>query len=509
MGLKTETTVGIFILMSIGVFAYMSFRIGSFRIDTMKFARYTVFFDDISGVSKKSDVKIAGVKVGYVEAVELLHNERQVKATLMILKEYDIHVDAYAMVRQEGLLGTKYLELIPGDPLLPLVQHGGSLSKPGKEPVSVDELLQQFKQIATRVESVADAINQSLGGPDGAQRIRETVDGFNDASQRIASFATSLDSIVARNSENIDGIMTDVRDVARDFKERIPQLQENLEKISTAVDRDFNRIATQFEGSVGSFGEVAQKINEGRGILGQLVNDDTAYKDLKVAVQGLKNYFAKVDKISMVLDSHTESMFSRGEHADFKDQKGYFNLRIHPTEDYFYLAGLVGSRKGIVTDRDDIYTEWFDENCKPILPSESVALNGYSIFPAYATSARFRRNIFTYNLQIGKIFGNLALRAGIFESKGGIGVDYEVPFGYGNSRWVTTFEAWDFAGQNRYKDTMVHLKWLNRIFFTNTLYATIGIDDFISKKNKSAFAGVGIRFADDDVKYLASQAKLG
>ena len=110
------------------------------------------------------------------------------------------------------------------------------------------------------------------------------------------------------------------------------------------------------------------------------------------------------------------------------------------------------------------------------------------------------------NLQFGKIYGNFAFRVGLFDSTGGIGVDIDLPLGSESFRWVTTLEAYDWRGRNRLFDDRPHLKWLNRMFFSKTLYFTFGADDFVSR-DKNAFFGVGIRFADDDVKYLISRTQ--
>ena len=90
----------------------------------------------------------------------------------------------------------------------------------------------------------------------------------------------------------------------------------------------------------------------------------------------------------------------------------------------------------------------------------------------------------------------------------GAAIDYQFPFKNDNVRWVTTFEGFDFRGFNRrgpdkfHQDKRPHLKWLNRMFLMRNIYFTFGADDFVSKQNANAFVGVGMRFGDDDVKYV-------
>jgi len=46
---------------------------------------------------------------------------------------------------------------------------------------------------------------------------------------------------------------------------------------------------------------------------------------------------------------------------------------------------------------------------------------------------------------------------------------------------------------------------MNKVFLLPTAYVVFGADDFVSRHDKSAFAGFGLQFSDDDLKYFASK----
>ena len=77
---------------------------------------------------------------------------------------------------------------------------------------------------------------------------------------------------------------------------------------------------------------------------------------------GLKNYFSKVESLGIVFDSHSETMYSPGENFELRDSKGYFDIRIHPNEDHFYLLQLMGSNKGSI-ERTITYRRNFISYC--------------------------------------------------------------------------------------------------------------------------------------------------
>lgn len=519
---RIEIWVGAFVLAALAILAYMGFQIGAFRFDRMRYNEYVMVFKDVSGLLRKAQVKIAGVKVGWVEELNLIDDgEPCAEAKIMVIKEYSLYSNAYAIVRQEGLLGPKYLEVIPGDPLYPVLQSGDALSKPSVVPVSIDGLLQQVKNIAGNIQDVTNSLKGAMGGVEGQEQLKGIFNNLNVTAERMASFSDILERSFVRNEENIDAFLevgANVRRLTEKLEADVfPSFQESMEKISDVFDRDFNRVATKLDTAVESFeeaslqardgfrsvGSIAEKIDEGQGLLGKLVNEDETYRDLKVAVQGLKNYVAKTDMLQIVFDAHGESMYRPAENYEWEDTKGYLDIRIHPNEDRFYLIQLASSEKGYITRREQRVT-YYDEKGTEIDTSLLDLKDWEKLFLRYNRKyENFWRGVpFKIGLQMGKIFKNIAVRGGLFENSIGMAVDFEVPFENDAYRWVMSMEIFDFKGWNRDSDRRPHLKWINRIYFMDSLYSVFGADDFISKHNANIFAGFGIRFGDDDIKYL-------
>ncbi len=525
---KVETRVGIFVLTALCIIAYMGFQIGAFRFDRGYYAQYVLFFKDIAGLSRKAEVKIAGVKVGWVDEVKLLSDGAHcAQATVMILRDYHLYSDASAIVRQDGLLGPHYVEINPGDPLLSTLASGDALSRPSIAPVSVDELLHQFKKIAVNVEEVTQTFKEAVGGPDGEVRVKAIIDNLQQTAEKMSVFSEVLERTFVRNEENIDTFLalgTQVQHLAERLdRDVFPSFQDGVEKISVAFDRDLDRIATRLESTAEALEQasiqardglrnvssVAGKIDEGKGLIGKLINEDDAYQDLKVAVQGFKNYVTKLDRLQFIFDTHIEGFYRRAENYEFEDSKGYFDLRIHPNEDYFYLVEIMTSEKGFAY-RNREERDYITPDGHVVSPQDVDVTNPNTLLMVepkdfyIKRKEKFKRNTFKFGLQFGKIFGNIALRLGLFEGSGGVGVDVELPFEAENFRWVTTLEFFDMHGWNRRDDKRPHLKWVNRMFIMRNIYCVFGAEDFASKRNAGIFAGFGVRFGDDNVKYILS-----
>lgn len=71
------------------------------------------YFNKADGISVGSNVRLAGIDVGKVSAMELDPFFR-VKMTLSFNKKMLMPIDTAAVIETQGLMGAKYLELTPG-----------------------------------------------------------------------------------------------------------------------------------------------------------------------------------------------------------------------------------------------------------------------------------------------------------------------------------------------------------------------------------------------------------
>lgn len=480
--MKTETAVGLLMLVAASIFFYMSFHIGAWRFDHNNYSAYTLYFRDIAGLSRKSDVKIAGVKVGFVHEICLEPTTQRVRVSVIIHRDYPLHTDATALVRQEGMLGGKYIEITAGSVDAPVLSPGGTLEPQLHATVSLDQLMYQFKDIAEQVAEITTTCKTMLQSSN-TEYLHQSIEHFNQAAQRVLEVADAMHHVLQAKRSDIESII----DTSKKCADTIHLLTEQAAQ---------------------PLRDVVCKINNGEGTVGKLINDDALYQDIRVTMGGVRNFVQQVEDLAIVYDTWCEPLQGLGNRMGIRDSKGYFNVRIFPSEDHFYLIGYVGVTSGKIS-RYQSYREWFNDHCHPLLPGDMELTPADQLKYAFQKDWQVRHfNAGLWNVQYGKIYNNIAFRFGIFDSTAGVALDINVPLYSDKFRWVTTFEAFDFRGRNRFGDDRPHLKWLNRLFFTPHIYATFGADDFISRRTKNAFVGCGLRFADDDVKYLASRVSI-
>jgi phospholipid/cholesterol/gamma-HCH transport system substrate-binding protein len=118
-----EAAVGIFMLIGIVCVGYLSIRLGKMEWGGDRF--YPVFarFQSVSGLIAGAHVELAGVHVGKVDSIALDPKRQVAVVELKIQKGVILSDDVIASIKTSGLIGDKYLQLVPG--------NSDSVLKPG------------------------------------------------------------------------------------------------------------------------------------------------------------------------------------------------------------------------------------------------------------------------------------------------------------------------------------------------------------------------------------------
>ncbi|MBT4879793.1 MAG: outer membrane lipid asymmetry maintenance protein MlaD [Alphaproteobacteria bacterium] len=102
----------------------------------------TAKFDRVDGLLKGSDVRVSGIKVGTVTTETLDPSTFLAIVTISVNSDIKLPVDTSAEVVSEGLLGGKYLALVPGGSD-DIIQHGGEI-KYTQAAISIESLIGQY-----------------------------------------------------------------------------------------------------------------------------------------------------------------------------------------------------------------------------------------------------------------------------------------------------------------------------------------------------------------------------
>jgi phospholipid/cholesterol/gamma-HCH transport system substrate-binding protein len=140
-----ETILGAVVLLIAGMF--LAFAYTTADIQAVTGYSVSAKFIKVGGLQTGSDVRISGIRVGTVTNQALDPKTFQAQVTMSISSDVNLPDDSEAAIVSDGLLGGKYVNLIPGRGTQMLVD-GGMIPKT-RDFQSVEDLVGEIIFLAT------------------------------------------------------------------------------------------------------------------------------------------------------------------------------------------------------------------------------------------------------------------------------------------------------------------------------------------------------------------------
>lgn len=234
--------------LTIAGFAIMALFLLWFGTATQKHGLddYDVLFTDVSGVSRGTDVRFAGLSVGQVTSLELESDgSGKVRVRLQIDARTPVRVNSIATLTAQGVTGLYAVSISAGSPGLPLLKERDSgvpviraglstldsLTQAAPELVNTtrdilndistllsEENRDHINAILANMDSATEHLDRTLAGADKAlSNLDPAIEAIAKMSDVIVPLADRADALLA----NADGAVTDMRAVVPDAQSAI------------------------------------------------------------------------------------------------------------------------------------------------------------------------------------------------------------------------------------------------------------------------------------------------
>jgi phospholipid/cholesterol/gamma-HCH transport system substrate-binding protein len=158
-----ETILGAVVLGVAALFLIFAYTNASLR--SVQGNEYVARFNRIDGINPGSDVKMSGIKVGTIKTVAIDPKTFAAVVHLTVDRSIELPTDSSAEVASEGLLGGKYLSLVPGADDKKIAPGGEIRFTQG--PINLEEMIGQF-MFSGQSAGGKDKGDGSGGGSGGA-----------------------------------------------------------------------------------------------------------------------------------------------------------------------------------------------------------------------------------------------------------------------------------------------------------------------------------------------------
>ena len=141
-----ETMLGALVLAMAGIF--IAFAYSTANIKSTGGYPVTANFLKVGGLERGSDVRISGISVGTVTAEDLDPQSFLARVTMSVKDDVKLPTDTEASIVSDGLLGGKYINLIPGQ-APERIPPGGKIAKT-HDFQSLEDMVGQIIFLATQ-----------------------------------------------------------------------------------------------------------------------------------------------------------------------------------------------------------------------------------------------------------------------------------------------------------------------------------------------------------------------
>ena len=180
-----EIKVGFFVVAGLALLVFCLFTIGDLGTFFQPGYDLRVLFDSANGVGTGSPVQYAGVEVGKVQDLRLVygpdHQSPKVEVVLRLPRSIVVRSDDAASISTFGLLGEKYVELMPGDGAGTILRPGEVLI--GKPAVSTERIMERSNEVLTELKRTLAGLNSLVGDPEARLYLAEAVQEARDATR--------------------------------------------------------------------------------------------------------------------------------------------------------------------------------------------------------------------------------------------------------------------------------------------------------------------------------------
>ncbi len=300
---RIEITVGLFVLLGVGLLAWLIFHFGQFRFSEPDGYPITVEVKDATGIRKGVPVRLGGVDIGNVSSDPSLSEDyRSLVVTLQIFANEKIPNGSRVKVGTSGLMGDSFVRVIPPEDsiggFMPaghhiLAESADSLNdlagSAGETLEEVTFTAAEIRALTTRIDTVFRKIDDSFLTEENLQNVAAILVELRTASERV----TPLLDEASLTFKELSGTATSAQDTFASFDTAVEEFTATLATVDPVVE-DFDATLKTLNGTLKSTNALITEIESGNGLSAAFLKDSELKKNLE-------SFLHKLDRNGLLL----------------------------------------------------------------------------------------------------------------------------------------------------------------------------------------------------------------
>lgn len=285
--MKTEIKVG---LVGLGILILLFFGIKFLKgIDIFnKEVSYHVLYKDVSGMHESNYIYLNGMKVGYIKDIKAMDNRAEnFLVTISISSKVNMTKDSKIVLFNADMLGSKALRLELGHGEL---LHKGDTITGEIEIGMLDKLGTAITPMAENLDSILSA-TKSILNQQNRDNIQRTLTNLESTSRKLNDISQQFDGLIDSEKNKIKNIIANTESITTNLKdnnERLSNIISRIDQITdTVAQANIGNTLSETSRTIERLNKVLGIIENGKGNLGLLINDEGLYRNLNESARKL------------------------------------------------------------------------------------------------------------------------------------------------------------------------------------------------------------------------------
>jgi len=482
--MSNETKVGLFITIGIGMLFLLSTQVTNFSMFDKEGYRLNIVVDNVNGLQKSSKVKSNGIIIGKVENFYLFNGKVKIEA--LINNDVLIPLDSKVSLKQESMLGLKYLDIILG-------KKSQKFSKNSKRQIlnssvytaSFDDVSNSVDKTANDISKFIERLDKIIATNENninvilenfnimSKELVTAVSSFENMSKEFNKTALTINSDLPRIMNNIDNLVANLNSSSTVLDNELPEILANIKDIS----KDLKSLSKNANQKLPTIFDKFEKLEDSATTL---IDDNQ--KNIHTAIYNASNFFDKGEASFSKLDDYLASV-TQGE------------MRVD-----MYNSYMLNDKYNRVIFGIDYRANPTKHYLVDVISTDDFSLNNDGTIHS---TKKHEDTEFLFSAQFAKDYENARVRIGAIESTGGLGIDYFML----NKKVKISGDLFDFNAVNDARGDKAHLRLTSRLNINKHINFYLGADNLLNKDSVNMTLGMGISFIDDDLKYLLGSAR--
>ena len=254
-------------------------------------------YENVNGLTRSNPIVINGLKVGMVEEIDFLPDNSgrlYVKFTVT-KKDFLIPKDTEAKIVSDGILGSKAIRLGIGESSV-YAEDGDTLVS-NVEASLTEAVNQQIAPLKKKAEDLISTVDSAIIVVSAIfnKKARNDLDsGFASIRGSLEAFEKTMsqvDEMVREDRAHLKAIFINIESITKNLannNEKLTRTLANLETISDSLaGANLKQTVDNASLAMKEIADLMQKVNNGEGSIGALLNNDSLYKNLEAAAYDL------------------------------------------------------------------------------------------------------------------------------------------------------------------------------------------------------------------------------